>query len=290
MKKIFCGLCTALITPFKNDEIDFVAFEKLVKFQIEGGVDAILFLGTTGEPSTMTFLEKQRIIKFALDTVKKDVHLVFGIGGNNPSEIIKLGQFVKAISTGRKVSVMVTAPYYNKSTQAGAVEFFNNIANVVELPMIVYNVPGRTGMNIEPVTLEKIAKNKYVWAIKEASGNMEQISQVVRLCSNISVFCGDDSLALPSYAVGCAGVISVASNVVPKDVKSIWNAYMKSENAVAREKFIEQLPLYKSLFCEVNPIPVKFAASKLGLCENEIRLPLTPLDTKFHHLFNSFQK
>jgi len=288
---IFTGVCTALVTPFKNGEIDFEAFGKLIERQIDAGIDALCILGTTGEASTISYDEKCKIIKFSCAVVKGRVPIVFGIGGNNPPDIIKLGSIVKKLGGD---AVMVTAPYYNKSTQDGAVKYFDTIANAVKLPLIAYNVPGRCGYNLEPETLARIAQNPYVVGIKEASGNISQIAEVVRLCPDVAVYSGDDGISLPAYAIGCQGVISVASNVTPKDVREIWLRYTKTPAAdaapplqkgdlwknrtTAQELFLQQLPFYKSLFRQVNPIPVKFELAKLGFIENELRLPLTPIE------------
>ncbi|MDR0461746.1 MAG: 4-hydroxy-tetrahydrodipicolinate synthase [Christensenellaceae bacterium] len=270
MKSIFSGVCTALVTPFKNGEVDYDAFEKILEFQIKSGVNALCILGTTGEAPTLTFDEKIEIVKFSIAKVNGRVPLVFGIGGNNPKEIIKLGLEVK---TCGGQAVMLSSPYYNKCTQAAAVIFFHSIANAIKLPMIVYNVPGRTGMNLEPATLQKICENKWVAGIKEASGNMTQIIDVVRLCPKTAVYCGDDGLALPCYACGCKGVISVASNVRPKETLEIMT--MKSH-----ELFLNEIPYYKALFCEVNPAPVKYAMSLMNLCQADVRPPLTQLSEK----------
>jgi len=283
MDKLFTGICTALATPFSKNQVDYKAFTKLIELQLKNKIDALLFLGTTGEAPTLSSQEKQEIIRFALKTVDNRVPVIFGLGGNSPVDIISLGKFVAhtaKINKSENISVMVSAPYYNKCTQSGAVEFFTKIANEIKLPMIVYNVPGRTGVNLEPATLSKISENKFVAGIKEACGNIAQISEVIQLCKNTAVYSGDDALALPCYSVGCSGIISVASNVIPKDVRDVYNAYRCQQNALARDMFLSQLPLYKALFCEVNPIPVKFALSHLGITKNEVRLPLTPLTSQ----------
>jgi 4-hydroxy-tetrahydrodipicolinate synthase len=172
---------------------------------------------------------------------------------------------------------MITAPYYNKGTQDGIYRFFEAITNAVKLPAVAYNIPGRTGVNIEPETLYRISTLKYVVGIKEASGNIAQITEVVRICPNVAVYCGDDTLALPSYAVGCQGIISVASNISAVPVAAIYNMYKHGKTAAALSAFHGQLPFYKSLFTSVNPIPVKNELTKIGLIKNELRLPLTPI-------------
>jgi len=277
MKKLFTGVCTALITPFnKHNDVDYVALGRLIKNQIDSGVDALLILGTTGEAPTLSLDEKKSIINFTIEIVAKRVPVVVGIGGNNPSSIIELGLYAKSVGAD---AVMVTAPYYNKATQDGMVKFFNHIAKNVQLPMIVYNVPGRCSVNILPETMERIAKNKLVYGIKEASGNIEQIQTIVRLCPNTAVYSGDDTIALPCYAVGCVGIISVASNARPAAVASIHKNFIARKVTTARRRYFEHLPYFQSLFSQVNPIPIKHELSKMGICKNILRLPLTPFDT-----------
>jgi len=272
-KKFFEGVCTALITPFKDDKIDFEAFALVINNQILCGIDALCILGTTGEASTLSFDEKIEIIKFASTVVKGRIPLVFGIGGNNPNEIIKLGKAVKDINPS--AAVMLTAPYYNKCTQDAAVKYFDTVANAVGLPMIVYNVPKRTGMNLEPGTLAKICTNPYIIGIKEASGDMSQIIEAVHLCP-VAVYSGDDGLALPCYSVGCFGVISVASNVRPVETRAIWSCFCDLTRIVKPSYlFLKEVPYYNALFCEVNPGPVKYAAHLMGYCRPDLRLPLT---------------
>jgi len=274
-KKLFTGVCTALVTPFtKHHDVDYLALARLINSQIEFGVDALLVLGTTGEAPTLSLDEKKSIINFATEIVKGRVPLIVGIGGNNPDSIIHLGQFAKGAGAD---GVMVSAPYYNKATQEGLVEFFKVISAEVKLPMIVYNVPGRCGVNILPETASEIARDKYVVGIKEASGNIEQIQDVVRLCASTAVYSGDDTIALPCYAVGCEGIISVASNAKPKEVASIFNAFKANKPRLARVEFYTHLPFFQSLFKQVNPIPIKYELSKFDVCENVVRLPLLPM-------------
>ena len=270
MNALFSGICTALITPFKDNRIDFTAFKKIVDFQIKSGTDAILFMGTTGEASTICFDEKLDIIRFASKTIGTSMPIIFGIGGNNPNEIIKLGLSVKELCP--HAAVMLTAPYYNKCTQGAVTKHFHTIANKLELPMIVYNIPSRTGMNIQPKTMYEICRNKYITGIKESSGDMTQIIETVRLCPNTPVYCGDDALSLPCYAVGCAGCFSVASNVRPKETRAIWQ---NKNTKFGSTLFKKEIPCYNALFCEVNPGPIKYACYLAGLCQPDLRPPLT---------------
>ena len=299
MKLFFNGICTAMITPFKNGEIDFPALGKIIEFQIQNNIDALLFLGTTGEASTLTFEEKIDIIKFAVKIADGRIPLVFGIGGNNPAERLRLGNAVREHAP--KCAVMMTAPYYNKCTQDAAIKHFNAMANAIKLPMFIYNIPGRAGMNLTPATIAKICKNKYIAGIKESSGNMAQIIEVVRLCSK-PVYCGDDALSLPCYAIGCMGTISVASNVRPRETRAIWKGegvfyeLGKIEDLTMFQKsgfsrlFYSQLPFYDALFCEVNPGPIKYAMHLAGFCEPDVRPPLTILSQEsiITHEFRKF--
>lgn len=283
MKKVFDGVGTAIVTPFKNDEVDFVSFGRLIIAQIEAGVSAIIVLGTTGEAATINDAEREAIVDFAVEVVAGRAKVIVGIGGNDPAKIIKYGKEAKAAGAD---AVMVTAPYYNKATQGGVIKYFEVIAREIKHPIIAYNVPGRTGMNIEAETMQKISGIKYIHGIKESSGNIEQIGNVIRLCPDVAVYCGDDALALPCYALGAKGVISVASNAYPAEVMRVYTLFKARRNRAAKKLFLSQLPLYKNLFIEVNPIPVKYLLNKQGLIANELRLPLTPLSDDKRKLFD----
>jgi 4-hydroxy-tetrahydrodipicolinate synthase len=289
MGKLFTGVATALVTPFNNGKVDYFTLQNLINRQIDDGVDCLVILGTTGEISTLTDAEKHKIINTAINTNRNRVPLIFGIGGNNPPEIIKLGHFVKQTAqkiasngdnntASARVGIMITAPYYNKGTQDGIYKFFAEITNAVRLPAIIYNIPARTGVNIEPDTLYRISTLPFVAGIKEASGNIPQIAEVVMKCPNTAVYSGDDTIALPCYAVGCCGIISVASNLSVQNVKHIYELYRKGRSRSALMLFQIQMPFYKSLFKQVNPIPIKYYLSKENLIKNEMRLPLTPME------------
>jgi 4-hydroxy-tetrahydrodipicolinate synthase len=280
MKQLFGGVGTALVTPFKGGEVDYAAFRRLIERQIEMRADALVILGTTGEICTLSGKERRKVIKFALEVIADRVPAVFGIGGNDPTTIIALGRFVADSAAGRaegNVGVMVTGPYYNKATQDGLYEFFRFISNEIRLPAIVYNIPGRTGINIEPATMAKIAALPFIAGIKEASGNVAQIADVVKACPGTAVYCGDDTLALPAYAVGCRGIVSVAGNIDVAPVKDIYTLYAAGKVKQALSLYQEQVPFYKSLFRAVNPIPIKYELAKMGLIKNELRLPLTAI-------------
>ena len=272
---IFKGICTALVTPFNDDNsIDYVSLKKMIEFQVSGGVSALLFLGTTGEASTITLQEKKAITEFAVKEVDKRLPIIIGIGGNNPANIIEFGTWLRDLPID---GVLLSSPYYNKTSENGLVQFFHSIASAISLPIIVYNVPSRTGQNISPETFAKICKNEYIRGIKEASGNITQIAETMRLCPNVAMYSGDDALSLPVYALGGLGTISVASNARPKETQEVFDLAQQKSFENAQKLFFEQLPFYKSLFVEVNPIPVKYVLSKMGLIKNNLRPPLLPL-------------
>lgn len=281
MKKIFTGICTALITPFeKNLEIDYEAMREIIENQIENGINAICIMGTSGEGSTLTFDEKVAVVRYSLNVVNNRVPVIFGIGGNNPTEILKMGKMIKEFGVGYNASVMLTAPYYNKCTQDAAVKHFAAMSRGIGLPMIVYNIPSRTGMNLEVKTLAKIAKLKHVFGIKESSGNITQIADVVRAVPNCAVYCGDDGLSLPCYSVGCRGLVSVASNIRLNETAEIWRKFLARENKSAAEIFHAEQKYYRALFCEINPGPIKYAMHLGGWCSPFCRPPLTTLCEK----------
>jgi len=272
---MFRGVGTALITPFLENGIDYEALEKLIDFQIKGGVDALIVLGTTGEPATMTEEERKEVIKFAVAKVNGKIPVIIGTGCNSTSSSIKAS--IDAEKLGAD-GLLVVTPYYNKATQDGLVAHYTAIADSVGLPVIVYNVPGRTGLNMLPQTFSKIAEHKNIAAIKEASGNIEQISEMSRLTKGkAEVYSGDDGIIVPVMSVGGIGVISVASNVYPAYVKKLTDSYFKGDHETALSLQHKMSPLVKALFSEVNPIPVKKAASILGLCNARMRLPLTEM-------------
>ena len=276
-KTIFRGVATALVTPFSEDgtKVDFKAFKKLIDNQIENGVSALVFLGTTGEPATMTQDECDEVIKFAVDYVNHRVPVIAGAGGNNTRVTIEKSKRYEEFGVDALLHV---TPYYNKATQNGLVEHFTQIANSTHLPIILYNVPGRTGVNILPATLKTLSKIPNIVAVKEASGNIEQITEIIRTCGeDLPVYSGDDGLTYSVLALGGIGVISVASNVVPKRMSELCSSYFYGDIKKSREIQFELLPLIKTLFIEVNPIPAKAALSHLGIINPALRLPLTPM-------------
>lgn len=271
---VFKGVATALITPFTDDNrIDLKSLEKLLDFQLKSGVNAIVALGTTGEPATMTLDEKSQVIETALKVVGGKIPLIIGAGSNDTASAVKLCRFAESMGAD---AILTVTPYYNKCTQTGLIRHYEEIANATSLPVICYNVPSRTGVNMLPSTFAEICKIKNIAAIKEASGNMEQICECLRLIEgNAELYSGDDAITVPVMAMGGMGVISVASNVCPKFVCDMTEAFFSGDIKRASAMQRALLPLVKALFCEVNPIPVKYAAAHLGLCLNNLRLPLT---------------
>ena len=272
------GTSTALITPFTNDEIDFEALENLLEFQLKGNVNSLVVLGTTGEPATMTREEKISVVRFVVDYVKGRLPIIVGAGSNSTAQTIENAKMFTDL--GADGFLMVT-PYYNKCTSLGLVKHFTKVAEKISLPIILYNVPGRTGVNMTPETFAVLSDIDNIVAVKEASGNMEQIEECIRLSKGkADVISGDDSLTVPIMAMGGVGVISVASNVVPSFVSTMTSSFLNGDMKTAVDMQLKLLPLVKALFSEVNPIPVKKCAEILGLCSGELRLPLTQLTDK----------
>lgn len=276
---VFKGVATALITPFTNDnKVDIKSLEKLIDFQIDGGVNAIVVLGTTGEPATMTRSEKEQVIDVALKKSDGKIPIIVGAGSNNTETAVESCKFAESLGAD---AVLTVTPYYNKCTQAGLIRHYSAVASATKLPIICYNVPSRTGVNMLPSTFAELARIDNIVAIKEASGNMEQISECLRLVDGkADVYSGDDGLTVPIMAMGGAGVISVASNVCPNYVARMTQAFFDGKLSKASEMQKAMLPLVRALFSEVNPIPVKHAAHILGLCQDVLRLPLTTISTQ----------
>ena len=290
-KMLFRGVATALVTPFSDDgtKVDFEAFKKLIDNQIENGVSALVFLGTTGEPATMSQDECDEVIKFAVDYVNHRVPVIAGAGSNNTCVATQKSRRYEEFGVDGLLHV---TPYYNKSTQSGLVAHFTQIANSTRLPIILYNVPGRTGVNLLPTTLKTLSKIPNIVAVKEASGNIEQITEIIRICGDdLTVYSGDDGLTYSILALGGAGVISVASNVVPKQMHDLCETYFAGDINKSRDIQLALLPLIKSLFIEVNPIPAKTALAHLGKMSSTLRLPLTQMsDENKQKLFAELKK
>jgi 4-hydroxy-tetrahydrodipicolinate synthase len=269
---MFKGSIVAIVTPFNNGKVDFEKLRELVEFQIAGGTDAIVPCGTTGEASTLDYDEHMDVIKTVIDQVKKRVPVIAGTGSNSTAEAIELSQ--KAKEAGADGVLLVT-PYYNKPTQEGLVRHYTAIAEAVALPQILYNVPGRTGVNMLPETVARIAVNKNVVAIKEATGSLQQASEILALCGDqIDVLSGDDFITFPMMACGAKGIISVLANIMPKAVGDLTDAFFAGDLAKARQLHLDTLKIGNAMFIESNPIPVKTALGLMGKCSDEVRLPL----------------
>ena len=275
-KTVFTGAATAIITPFKNGKIDYESFEKLINWQIDEGIDAIVVCGTTGEASTLTDDEHIGAIKFAVDTVAGRVPVIAGTGSNDTAYAIDLT--VQACEAGAD-AVLVVTPYYNKATQKGLIEMFTAIADASTKPVILYNVPSRTGCNILPATAAKLAEHENIVAIKEASGNLSQIAELAHLVGDkLDIYSGNDDQIVPILSLGGKGVISVLSNPMPRATSKMCHDFLEGNIKEARQAQLDLIPFISSLFCEVNPIPVKAAMSLMGFCENSLRSPLTAME------------
>lgn len=276
MNTIFKGSCVASITPFTSDGVDYSSLEKLIEFQVSNGTQAFIVLGTTGEPSTMTDAEKREVIRFAVKKINGRIKVIAGTGGNNTAKVIEDSKFAEKEGVD---GLLIVTPYYNKCTQNGLIAHYNAVADNVSVPIIAYNVPSRTGLNMLPKTFAKIAEHKNIAAIKEASGNIDQI---VELCSLISgksvVYSGDDSIGLPMLSIGAYGIISVAANIIPRQMSDLCNNFFNNNLSEVLKIHNKIVPLAKSMFVEVNPIPVKAAAALMGLCNGLVRMPLSPIE------------
>ena len=272
---IFEGCGTAIATPFTEDGVNFEEFGRLLEEQIENEVDAIIVCGTTGEASTMTKEERKETIKFAIDVVNKRTKVIAGTGSNNTKDAIEMSKFAQSVGAD---GILVVTPYYNKTTQKGLIAHYSEIAKNVSLPIILYSVPSRTGVNILPETCVELSKIENIVAIKEASGNISQIAKIASLCGeNLHIYSGNDDQIIPVLSLGGKGVISVLSNVMPKYTHNMVKTYLEGDVKAACTMQLEVLDLVDSLFSEVNPIPVKYALNLRGYKFGTPRLPLIEL-------------
>lgn len=267
------GSIVAIVTPMKNEQVDKESYRKLLEFQIKNNTSAILVCGCTGEPATLSVKEHHDLIDYTVDIVNKRVHVMAGTGSNNTKEAIELSQYAEKAGAD---SVLLITPYYNKPTQKGLYLHYQEVARNISIPMVLYNVPSRTGISISPETVFELSHVKNIIGIKEASGSLDQVSQIISMCrKDFIVFSGDDSLTLPIMSVGGKGVISVAANIVPLQVSQMVEAASENQWDEARRLHLELFPVFKILFIETNPIPVKAALSMMNMIEMEWRLPLT---------------
>jgi 4-hydroxy-tetrahydrodipicolinate synthase len=276
MKGFINGTATAMITPFTQDGVNFKAFAKMIDYQIENGTDVLVILGTTGEPATMTEEEKTAVMQFSVDYIKGRAKVVFGSGSNSTAKAVEASKKAEALGAD---GLLVVTPYYNKCTQKGIVEYYKAICSAVNIPVIAYNVPGRTGVNIQPETAEQLSYLPNMAGIKEACGNMEQICETMRrIRPRMDLFSGDDNLNLPILAIGGRGIISVVSNLAPRQVKEVYRLTVAGKLDEANALQDQLLPLIDACFTEVNPIPVKAGCNMLGLEAGLPRSPLTELE------------
>lgn len=269
---LFKGSAVAIVTPFKDGGVDFKKLEELLEWHIKSSTDAIVICGTTGEASTMSEQERKETIKFTVDVVKKRIPVIAGTGSNNTAASINMSKWAESIGVD---GLLVITPYYNKTTQKGLVEHFKAIANSVKSPIIIYNVPGRTGLNILPKTLKVLCELDNIVAVKEASGNISQIAEIKALCGDkLDIYSGNDDQIIPILALGGIGVISVLANIIPKDVHDMCKLFLNGKIEEALKIQLDSLALTNALFIETNPIPVKTAMNIMGMNVGDLRLPL----------------
>ena len=273
---IFQGVATAIITPTTENGVDYAAFKKLIEWQIDEGINALVICGTTGESSTLTDEEHRQVLKFALEVADGRVPMIAGTGSNDTAYAIDMTRYACQIGYD---AMLVVTPYYNKTTQKGLVAMFTAIADASTKPIILYNVPSRTGVNIEPATYLKLAEHPQIRAIKEANGNLSKIVETAALVGDkLDIYSGNDDQVVPIMACGGQGVISVLSNVAPKQAVQMCRKFFEGDVAGAMQMQMQYLPLINALFSEVNPIPVKAAMAAMGFCEDYLRLPLVPME------------
>jgi 4-hydroxy-tetrahydrodipicolinate synthase len=270
---IFRGSGVAIVTPFQNGSIDFTAFTRLIELQIANRTDAIICCGTTGESSTLTPDERLSVIQFVVERVNRRVPVIAGTGGNNTEEVVSNSKSAEAIGVD---GLLIVTPYYNKTSQAGLVRHFFTVADAVETPILVYNVPGRTGLNVLPQTMAELCTHENIVGTKEASGNIEQIVNIAALCPQCDIYAGNDDHVLPVLSIGGKGVISTIANIVPGEMHALCEAFFKGDIQLARQLQLQLIPIWKAAFCEVNPIPLKAMMGLMQLCEPDVRLPLVP--------------
>ena len=278
-KHLFTGVATALVTPMSSSGVDYESCGRLIDWQIESGIDALVICGTSGEAPTLTDNEHCKLLEFAVKRVKGKVTIIAGTGSNDTSHAIMMTQYACAIGAD---AVLCVTPYYNRPTQTGLIRSYSAIADASAVPVILYNVPSRTGTNIEPATYGVLADHPNICAIKEANSNISKIVETFRVVGDrLDIYSGNDDQIVPLLSLGGKGVISVLSNVMPRQTVEICRRFFEGDVAGSAKLQLEYLPLIKALFQQTNPIPVKAALAKLGLIEDVLRLPLTPLEEPF---------
>ncbi|MTI49539.1 4-hydroxy-tetrahydrodipicolinate synthase [Sporosalibacterium faouarense] len=274
---LFRGSGVAIVTPFTENGIDFKKLDELINWQINEGTDGIIICGTTGEASTMTEKEHKATIKCAVNSTKKRVPVIAGTGSNNTQHAIEMSQYAESVGVD---GLLIVTPYYNKTTQKGLINHYTAIADSVDLPIIVYNVPSRTGLNVLPSTLVKLSEHKNIVAVKEASGDIGQVAEMARLLpDDFDIYSGNDNMIVPLMSLGGKGVISVVANILPKDTHNMASYYLEGKIEEAKKLQLKMNGLVNALFVETNPIPVKTAMNLLGMNVGKLRLPLTEMST-----------
>ena len=272
---LFKGSGVAIVTPFNNGEIDFDKLGKLLDWHVEQGTDAIIICGTTGEASTLSDEEHKSAIKYTVEKIDGRIPVIAGTGSNDTAYAIQMSQYAEAVGAD---GLLLVTPYYNKATQKGLIIHFTMIADAVSLPIILYNVPSRTGMNILPSSIEALAKHPNIQGVKEASGNIAQVAEIARLVpDDFNIYSGNDDMIVPLMSLRGSGVISVVANIAPKDTHDLVQKYLDGDVKGSCDLQLQMKPLIDALFIEVNPIPVKAAMDLMGLMDGEIRLPLTDM-------------
>ena len=273
---VFTGMATAIVTPMTETGIDYEALGRFIEFQIENGINAIVVMGTTGENATIEPEDQKEVIRFTVEKVAKRVPVIAGTGTNNTDHV--LHNTKNACEVGAD-AILVVTPYYNKATQNGLIKHFTAIADASTVPVILYNVPGRTGCALQPRTVAKLAEHPNIVGLKEATGNMSQMVELMHLCGDkIDIYSGEDALTVPMMAMGGSGTISVLSNVVPREAVAMTDACIAGDYKTAAKMQCDLLPLINALFSEVNPIPAKAAVSAMGFGRENLRMPLTPME------------
>ncbi len=288
-KTIFTGMATALVTPMTPEGIDYEAFGRFIDFQIDSGIDALVAMGTTGENATIEYPDQEKVIRYTVERAAGRVPVIAGTGTNNTEHVLENTK--RACDAGAD-AVLVVTPYYNKATQSGLIAHFTAVADASTVPVILYNVPGRTGCNLQPKTLAVLADHPNIVALKEASGNMAQFMEIMRLVGDkIAIYSGEDALTAPMMSMGGKGAISVLSNVVPAQAVAMTDAAKAGNFEEAARLQLSMLPLIDALFSQVNPIPAKAAVSAMGFGMDYLRLPLTPMEEPFRsNLYEQMRK
>lgn len=273
----FSGSLVAIVTPFKNGKVDEPALADLIEFQIANGTSGIVPCGTTGESATLSPKEHEQVIAFTIEVTNRRIPVIAGTGSNSTDEAITFTKHAR--QAGADGALLIT-PYYNKPTQEGLYQHYAAIAKAVDLPLVLYNIPGRTSVNMLPSTIQRLSAIPTIVAVKEGSGSLQQVSEILHRCGDrITVLSGDDALTLPMMSLGAKGVITVTANIAPKDMADMVTAALAEDYVTARKLHFRLAPLFSVLFCETNPIPVKAALAQMGKISNELRLPLTPLSS-----------